>query len=204
MDRLCTIKNSPCYKFKEKGSIFLAKAYPALSSQEALQKLAIEKKEYFDATHHCYAFRLHDGKTKSSDNGEPSGTAGIKILSAIMQKDIQDIVIIVTRYFGGVKLGTGPLGKAYFTAAAGALECAEIIEKEPYLEVRVSCGYDVLSPVERTLGRFSATIKSRNFNPNPDIRALIRLSVQAAFLFEIEAKCLGRVKVSFSEETAWL
>ncbi len=112
--------------YKEKSSEFLAFAYPIGSEDDAAGHLAVLKKKYFDATHHCYAWKLNTGSEKFSDDGEPAGTAGKRILNAILHYDLTNVMIVVVRYYGGTKLGVGPLGVAYFSAAEQALAAATI------------------------------------------------------------------------------
>ena len=117
--------------YKEKGSKFIAEAFTVMSEDEAKAAIAEIKKKYFDARHHCYAYMIGpDKKTfRSSDDGEPSGTAGKPILNQILSKDVTNVCVVVTRYFGGIKLGTSGLINAYKTAARDALDNAQIVEK---------------------------------------------------------------------------
>lgn len=117
--------------YKEKGSKFIAQAFTVMSEDEAKAAIADIRKKYFDARHHCFAYMIGpDKKTfRSSDDGEPSGTAGKPILNQILSKDITNVCVVVTRYFGGIKLGTSGLINAYKTAARDALDNATIVEK---------------------------------------------------------------------------
>ena len=117
--------------YKEKGSKFIAEAFIVMSEDEAKAAIAAIKKEYFDARHHCYAYMIGPEKKifRSSDDGEPSGTAGKPILNQILSKAVTNVCIVVTRYFGGIKLGTSGLINAYKTASREALENAQIVEK---------------------------------------------------------------------------
>ena len=117
--------------YKEKGSKFIAEAFTVMSEDEAKAAITEIKKKYFDARHHCFAYMIGpDKKTfRSSDDGEPSGTAGKPILNQILSKDVTNVCVVVTRYFGGIKLGTSGLINAYKTAARDALDNAQIVEK---------------------------------------------------------------------------
>ena len=117
--------------YKEKGSKFIAEAFTVMSEDEAKAAITEIKKKYFDARHHCFAYMIGpDKKTfRSSDDGEPSGTAGKPILNQILSKDVTNACVVVTRYFGGIKLGTSGLINAYKTAARDALDNAQIVEK---------------------------------------------------------------------------
>ncbi|MDR2971748.1 MAG: YigZ family protein [Bacteroidales bacterium] len=117
--------------FKEKKSKFLAFAFPVENEAEIKEKVAFLKKKYHDARHHCYAYILGAEKLKyrMNDDGEPSGTAGNPIHGQLLSKEVTNVLIVVVRYFGGIKLGTGGLRVAYKLAAKKVLENATIIEK---------------------------------------------------------------------------
>ncbi len=130
-DTYLTIATTSEAIFKDKGSKFLAFAYP-VSSEEVVKKILGDlRKQHFSATHHCYAFRLGADKQvyRANDDGEPKYTAGKPILGQIQSKDLTDILIVVVRYFGGTLLGVGGLVNAYKQAAAEALANATIVEK---------------------------------------------------------------------------
>lgn len=121
------------------------KFYNVESKEEAEEKIKQIKKKYYDAKHHCFAFSIieENGITqKSSDDGEPSGTAGAPILNIIKSNNLQNVVIIVTRYFGGILLGTGGLTRAYSEAAGKVVEQSELIQKEPGMEVELEIDYN--------------------------------------------------------------
>jgi uncharacterized YigZ family protein len=126
-----SIKESKRDKLLVKGSKFIATAIPVDSEEEAELWIKKIKKEFHDATHNPYAYVLRQGEIqKSTDDREPSGTAGRQILSAILSQNLKDILVVVTRYFGGVKLGTGGLSKAYYESALKALQGCVLIKKE--------------------------------------------------------------------------
>ena len=122
------IEKSYKYEIKVKGSRFFGFAFPAENEEEIYHKLKRLKKEYYDASHHCYAYKLTDN-FKYSDAGEPSGTAGIRILNAIDHYDLVNILIVIVRYFGGTKLGAGNLGRTYYESAIKVLAKADIKKK---------------------------------------------------------------------------
>ena len=130
-DGFTTIRAPARAESRVQGSRFIAMAAPAADVAGVDAVLAAIRKEFHDATHHCYAFRLgaDGGQFRSSDGGEPSGTAGRPILAAIEHAGLTDIVVVVSRYFGGTKLGTGGLARAYGAAATGALQSAERVER---------------------------------------------------------------------------
>ena len=139
--------------YKEKGSKFIASAFTVMDEDEAKRAIADIKKEYFDARHHCYAYMIGPDKTnfRSSDDGEPSGTAGKPILNQILSKDVTNVCVVVTRYFGGIKLGTSGLINAYKTAAREALDNAQIIEKTVDEVYSLEFGYPLMNEVMRIM-----------------------------------------------------
>jgi uncharacterized YigZ family protein len=139
---------------KIERSEFLAIAFPVNDDVRFFAELERIEKRHFDATHHCWAFRLFadgEGRARSSDAGEPSGTAGKPILSAIEGADLYDVGVVVVRWYGGVKLGTGGLGRAYRDTAAGALAQAQPVDRYLYERVRVIAPFPLLSTVYRLI-----------------------------------------------------
>lgn len=132
-------------------SKFIAEAYRVNSIQEVEQILSAIQKKYYDATHHCYAYRIDSTIQKMSDDGEPSKTAGAPILDVILKKDITNILIVVTRYFGGILLGTGGLVRAYSSAASTALEHANYFIKEEQNKFQLTCSYSSYQTILKTI-----------------------------------------------------
>ncbi len=139
--------------YKEKGSKFIASAFTVFSEDEAKQAIADIKKEYYDARHHCFAYMIGPEKAnfRSSDDGEPSGTAGKPILNQILSKDVTNVCVVVARYFGGIKLGTSGLINAYKTAAREALDNAVIVEKTIDEVFALEFGYPLMNEVMRIM-----------------------------------------------------
>lgn len=139
--------------YREKGSKFIALAFPVESEAEVKEKLAEIQKQYFDARHHCYSYILGPNKDayRLNDNGEPSGTAGRPIHGQLLSKDLTNTLVIVVRYFGGIKLGVSGLINAYKTAAKDALDNATIIEKTVDETYKVSFDYSVMNSVMQLL-----------------------------------------------------
>lgn len=139
--------------YREKGSKFIALAFPVETEAEVKEKLAEIQKQYFDARHHCYSYILGPNKDayRLNDNGEPSGTAGRPIHGQLLSKDLTNTLVIVVRYFGGIKLGVSGLINAYKTAAKDALDAATIIEKTVDETYKVSFDYSVMNSVMQLL-----------------------------------------------------
>ena len=131
MDEYKTLQETSQGLYKEKGSKFIAIAAPTGSLDEVRLQLEMLRKQYHDARHHCYAYRLGEEpyEIRYNDDGEPSGTAGKPIFGQIQSFGLTNVLIVVVRYFGGVKLGTGGLIQAYKTAAKDAIENGKIITK---------------------------------------------------------------------------
>jgi putative IMPACT (imprinted ancient) family translation regulator len=142
---------------RERGSVFLAVAAPVTAEVEARALLAERARARFDATHHCSAWRLRDGVWRANDAGEPSGSAGAPILAAIDGAGLLDCAVVVTRYYGGTRLGVGGLIRAYGEAAADALARAPVRVGVPAERVLVRYPYHHTSLVMRALERFGGT-----------------------------------------------
>lgn len=142
--------------FKDRGSKFYAYAYPVTSLGEVEEKLSQLKKKYYDARHHCYAYRLgkNGEKTYASDDGEPSHSAGTPILSALRSFSLTDAAIIVVRYFGGTKLGVRGLIEAYRQAAEDAIQNNELIAVIPKITFSIQFAYDQTSEINRLFHPF--------------------------------------------------
>jgi len=139
--------------YKEKGSKFLAFAYPVSHEESIKEQLAILRKKFHDARHYCYAWRLGPEKThyRVNDDGEPSGSAGKPIYGQIISRDLTDLLVVVVRYFGGTKLGVGGLISAYRSAASDALDHSRIIECQVYDRLKLEFGYEQMNSVMRII-----------------------------------------------------
>ncbi len=139
--------------FKDKGSKFIAKAFPVESEDEIKTYVEFLKKEYYDARHHCYSYVLQPDQSiyRENDDGEPSGTAGKPIHGAILSNGLTNILIVVVRYFGGTKLGVRGLINAYKTAAQEAIAANTIVEKTINDIYEVKFEYPLMNPVMRII-----------------------------------------------------
>ncbi len=176
-----------------KASRFIATASPANTKWEAIAFIDTIKAEFFDATHNCWAYRIgFDGlEYRSSDDGEPSGSAGKPILFAIQKHDLTDIVVVVTRYFGGTKLGIGPLARAYSDSASGVLN---ICQKKPVyrtITLKVFCTYEDYQTVKKLVIRDAIDFKE-SFLDAVEITADIPISKSENFTLEIQNQTSGR------------
>jgi putative IMPACT (imprinted ancient) family translation regulator len=148
------------------GSRFLALAFPVVEEAEARAELQARERELFDASHHCSAWRLHGGVWRANDAGEPSGSAGLPILAAIDGAGLEDCAVVVTRYFGGTKLGVGGLVRAYGDAASEALAAARRRRAIQALRCRARYPYEHTAGVMRALDRVAAGEMAHGFSPD--------------------------------------
>ncbi|HCK25166.1 MAG TPA: YigZ family protein [Bacteroides graminisolvens] len=181
--------------YTEKRSKFIAVALPVKTVEEIKEHLEVYQKKYYDARHVCYAYMLgHERKDfRANDNGEPSGTAGKPILGQINSNELTDILVIVVRYFGGIKLGTSGLIVAYKAAAAEAIAAATILEKTVDDEVTVLFEYPFMNDVMRIVKEEEPEIVDQSYDM--DCRMTLR----------IRRSCMPRLRERLSKvETARL
>jgi len=152
-DSYKTIIKSSEGLYKEKGSKFIALAFHAGSEEDCKKILLDVKKEYYDARHHCYAYRINpeDEKFRSNDDGEPSGSAGKPILNQLYSFDLFNVMVIVVRYFGGTKLGVSGLVNAYKSSAREALASANILTKHLTREFELVFEYPLMNDIMRVI-----------------------------------------------------
>ncbi len=164
--------------YKEKSSKFLTYAYPVHSEEEIRELLDALRKRYYDATHHCYAWRLgpHGEQFRSNDDGEPSGTAGKPILGQLLSNSLTNCLIVVIRYFGGTKLGVPGLIAAYKESAAEVIAEAEIIEQTVDTHFTIEFPYLVMNDVMRIIKEEQPNILSQDFDNLCTMRLSIRES----------------------------
>ncbi len=177
-DSYLTIASPAEAIYKEKSSKFITYAYPVRSEEEIRELLEVLYKRHYDATHHCYAWRLgpHGEQFRSNDDGEPSGTAGKPILGQLLSNALTDCLIVVVRYFGGTKLGVSGLISAYKESAAAVIEEAEIIEKTVDRYFTIEFPYLVMNDVMRIIKEEQPNILSHEFDNLCTMRLSMRES----------------------------
>lgn len=163
---------------RERSSKFLAFAYPVRDEERIRETLDALRKRFYDATHHCYAWRLGPtGETfRSNDDGEPSGTAGRPILGQLLSAGVTDCLIVVVRYFGGTKLGVPGLIAAYREAAQEVLSACEIVERTVDTTIEVKFSYLSMNDVMRTVKEEQPRIEEQQFDNLCSMRLSIRRS----------------------------
>ena len=170
--------------FKDNGSRFIARAYPVETEEEVKEIVAALKKEYYDARHHVYAYRLGylGDKFRANDDGEPSGSSGRPVLGQIDSCGLSDILVVVIRYFGGIKLGIPGLIRAYKTSTADALANAQIIEKIASRHFRVHFGYMSMNGVMKVMKDMGLEQKNQKFDMECSLETTVRLSQVDSFM----------------------
>lgn len=193
LDTYRTIKRRSEGVFRDRGSKFLAFAFPVYSTEEIKKVLAELRKEYHDARHHCYAYRLGAAKEifRANDDGEPSGSAGNPILGQIRSFDLSNILIVVVRYFGGTLLGVGGLINAYRSASANAIQDAIIITAAEKDLVEIFFPYILMNKVMKIIRDEKMIIHEQDFTETCKIKVFIRKSRTAQLL----------KRLAFMEET---
>ena len=185
-DAYKTIKQEREGTYSELRSKFLAFAHPVTTVEEAMAWVEKYQKKYYDARHVCWAYMLGaDRETfRSNDNGEPSGTAGKPILGQINSMELTDVIVLVIRYFGGVKLGTSGLIVAYRTAAFEALNNAEVIEKTVDVEYTFTFEYPFMNGIMKVVREMEARIVSQSY----DMDCSMTLSIRMGKLDELKER----------------
>lgn len=179
--------------FKEKNSKFFGYAFPVKNEDEVKTILEQVKKQHYSARHWCYAFQTGTGKNiyfRANDDGEPSNSAGMPIYGQIQSFDVTDILVVVVRYFGGVKLGIGGLIQSYKTSAQLALEASEIIEKTIDAEYIVQCEYKDLNKVMRVIKEKNINVIQQQMELNCIFYIAVRLQ-EAEDVFQAFAQIYG-------------
>ena len=199
MDTYKTIASLAEGIYTEKRSKFIAMALPVRTLDEIKEHLEKYQKQYYDARHVCYAYMLgHERKDfRANDNGEPSGTAGKPILGQINSNELTDILVVVVRYFGGIKLGTSGLIQAYKAAAAEAIAVAEVIEKTVDDEVEIAFEYPFMNDVMRIVKEEEPQLVSQSY----DMDCLMCLRIRRSLMPRLRERLSKVETLRFIEET---
>jgi uncharacterized YigZ family protein len=182
VDHYRTLAEPAELRQKIERSEFLGIAFPVTREEDFFAELERIQKRHFDATHHCWAFRLFaDSRSRSSDAGEPSGTAGKPILAAIEGAALHDVGVVVVRWYGGVKLGTGGLSRAYRDTAAATLRDARILDRYVYQRIRVIVPFDAMSHLYRMVSPPDVVLVEERYGEENEFFFDVRLSGVEAF-----------------------
>ena len=180
--------------FKDNGSRFIALAYPVESEEEVREIVSLLRKEYHDARHHCYAYRLGvDGAVfRSSDDGEPSGSAGRPILGQIDSAGLSDILVVVVRYFGGIKLGIPGLIRAYKTSTADAISNAQKKKKIAGDWYVIEFDYSLMQPVMKMAKELDLPCRAQELGRQCRMEVRVRKKLEDEFLERTEKLSIFR------------
>lgn len=190
-DTYRTISKPSEGSYKDKGSKFIALAFPVRNENDVKQKLEEVRKKYHDARHHCYAYRLGFDKMayRVNDDGEPSGTAGKPIFGQFLSNDLTDILVVVVRYFGGTKLGVSGLIKAYKTATIEALNQELFITKKVLDVYEINFEYDQMNDVMKILKEDTINQLDQRF----DLKCMVKFSVRKKLTNDVYER-LSKIK----------
>jgi uncharacterized YigZ family protein len=196
-DEYTTIRQQAVAETRVSGSRFIAVAVPAGALEEAEKFIAEWKKQHFDATHNCYAYRLgtEGPRWRFNDDGEPSGTAGKPILAAIDNHALTDTLVVVSRYFGGTKLGVGGLMRAYSGVALEALERAQTVVKHVTESVRVSFPHSLIGAVMHVVSKAGARIADTTYDEEVHLLLEIRRSKSAGLKAMLVESTAGNARM---------
>ncbi len=189
------INNSYKSELKIKSSRFIGFAFPVENEDVTVSILEKIRKEYYDASHHCYAYKLLD-LNKYSDAGEPSGTAGIRILNAIEHFNLVNTLVLVVRYFGGTKLGVGGLGKAYFDSAFQTLNKAEIIIKNLYHKILIKTDFQLTQKVYHLFNNSENKILNVNYSDFANFECLVKQEDITQTIIKLNDLTNGNVEIT--------
>lgn len=188
-------------EFTEKRSRFLGHVRPVETEEEARDFIGEMKKKYYDARHNCWCYLIHGGPERYSDDGEPQGSAGLPMLEVFRREGIENAVCVVTRYFGGVLLGTGGLLRAYTKSAKDALEAAGRSVVRRWITVELPCSYAALSRYQQELAAFGGAVEEIEYDAQVLIRALLPEEQSEAFCARVFDLSGGGVSVSVTGDS---
>ncbi len=183
---------------KIKGSRFIGFIYPVKDKDEAEQALLLHQKKYYNVTHNCFAYLIRNNPSdisRFSDDGEPSGSAGRPIFTVLENSTVKNILIVVTRYFGGTKLGVGGLIKAYTLAAKAVLERAKIEQIEIKARIDFSYDYDLTNLVMNIVSQYQAKVIENSYADQARILIELNNSFKNSFIKEIFERSNGKISI---------
>ena len=181
-------------EFVEKKSRFIGRVWPVETEQEALDRIAEMKKKHYDATHNCWAYIIRDGAVRFSDDGEPGGTAGMPMIQVLQKEQLNNIVCVVTRYFGGTLLGAGGLVRAYTRGAKIAVDAAGKSMKRVWSVVYLPVPYTFYERIKLEVAAFDGIIRDTQFGAEVELEILVAQGKAQAFLDRIVDMTAGQVE----------
>lgn len=191
-----TIRKRSESSFTEKKSEFIGYISPAETEEEAIAFINEIRAMHRKATHNCYAYILRNNNTsRHSDDGEPGGTAGMPIYDVLSKNGITDVVCVVTRYFGGILLGTGGLVHAYSKGASTALANSDIVTMEVADSLKISCDYTMYGMIGSVLPEYEAIIRNTEYSDIVCVYADVKAELTAELISKLIDKCNGKVDI---------
>ncbi|MGF6953888.1 putative YigZ family protein [Neobacillus sp. B4I6] len=203
LPRYHTVKQTGEHEIIIQKSRFIAHIKRTESEAEAQEFVQTLKKKYWDATHNCSAYLIgeHDQIQKANDDGEPSGTAGVPILEVLKKRKLKDTVVVVTRYFGGIKLGAGGLIRAYGKATSEGLDAVGIVERRLMRVCHVKIDYSWLGKIENELRSSIYILKNIQYQENVEIEVFVEEENQPAFSEWMIEMTNGQADITAGEVT---
>ncbi len=197
-----TIKNNFVSEEEIKKSRFICSLKRVETEEEARDFIAQIKKEHRQANHNCMAYTIGDHQEiqRTSDDGEPSGTAGIPMLEILKKREITNVCAVVTRYFGGIKLGAGGLIRAYGGVVNHAIDevgCVQFVEQE---EICLTLDYNLFDSCQRLIFANDLSIEKTNFKVNVEVSFFIDLDAKQEFLLKLTDQFHGKIKIDFGDK----
>ena len=196
-----SVGSEAMFELEEKRSVFIGYIKPVSTDEEARAYIQQIKAKHHDARHNCSAYLLRDGCMRYSDDGEPQGTAGIPILEVINKSGLVDIVVVVTRYFGGILLGAGGLVRAYSAAAAGAIGSADRAEYQKCTLFEINVEYPLYDKLTRHLSNYGARVIDTVYGESITVDGVIPSDEFALFNASITESFSGKLSVDLIDET---
>ena len=200
MQEYTTVSGEFSAEYVEKHSRFIAVCFNCETEAQASEIIAAQKSKYWDARHNVYAYILQDGTMRFSDDGEPHGTAGMPILDVIKGSGITNVLIVVTRYFGGILLGTGGLVRAYSTSARDALAGATKVLMCECQEYRVDCDYGSFDRLTRLISDCNGMVQSTDFTDKVIVSVMFKKCESEAFLEKLCETFASKLKANLQKE----
>ena len=204
LNKYTTIKKIISGEITEKKSKFIATIFPIEDEADALQKLESVRKQHRDARHNVFVYRIANGAERASDDGEPSGTAGIPILDIVRGMELQNILVVVTRYFGGILLGTGGLVRAYSDATKEALKQAEKVEKIWKVEYKIKISYSYYDKILYYLRTHNIPMIKSDFTEEIELYVNVEIEKAEKFCEEVTEITERTAEILFQKENYYV
>ena len=188
-------------EFVEKRSRFIGHVWPVDSEDQAQELIRRVKKQHYDARHNCWCYLLGGSVVRYSDDGEPQGTAGQPMLEVFNREGVTDVVCVVTRYFGGVLLGAGPLLRAYQTTAKETLNAAGVSVVRRWVELTIPCGYNLLGKLTQEIPLWDGIVADTEYGADVTIKALLPEGKEGEFAKRVLDLTSGTVQATVTGES---